>query len=100
MCIRDRFIAIKENYDNFDADGSGESLIIPLQNMINTLYSKDISRKVSTALKAQMESGEFKKRNLPYEMCIRDRCGRVSSQDALPYPFVLNSSTKQEVLRI
>ena len=58
-----RFIAIKENYDNFDADGSGESLIIPLQNMINTLYSKDISRKVSTALKAQMESGEFKKRN-------------------------------------
>ena len=61
-----RFIAIKENYDNFDADGSGESLIIPLQNMINTLYSKDISRKVSTALKAQMESGEFKKRNLPY----------------------------------
>ena len=61
-----RFIAIKENYDNFDTDGSGESLIIPLQNMINTLYSKDISRKVSTALKAQMESGEFKKRNLPY----------------------------------
>ena len=60
------FIAIKENYDNFDTDGSGESLIIPLQNMINTLYSKDISRKVSTALKAQMESGEFKKRNLPY----------------------------------
>ena len=50
-----RFIAIKENYDNFDADGSGESLIIPLQNMINTLYSKDISRKVSTALKAQMK---------------------------------------------
>ena len=27
-----RFIAIKENYDNFDTDGSGESLIIPLQN--------------------------------------------------------------------
>ena len=40
-----RFIAIKENYDNFDTDGSGESLIIPLQNMINTLYSKDISRR-------------------------------------------------------
>jgi len=32
--------------------------------MINTLYSKDISRKVSTALKAQMESGEFKKPDL------------------------------------
>ena len=61
-----RFIAIKENYDNFDTDGSNESLMIPLQNMINSLYSKDISRKVSTALKAQMEQGTFQKRNLPY----------------------------------
>lgn len=34
--------------------------------MINALYSKDISRKVSTALKAQMEQGTFQKRNLPY----------------------------------
>ena len=61
-----RFIAIKEHYDNFDTDSSNESLMIPLQNMINALYSKDISRKVSTALKAQMEQGTFQKRNLPY----------------------------------
>ena len=31
-----------------------------------TAREAPISRKVSTALKAQMESGEFKKRNLPY----------------------------------
>ena len=61
-----RFISIKENFDSFDTDGNSESILIPLQNMVNSLYSKDISRKVSTALKAQMESGEFKKRNLPY----------------------------------
>lgn len=61
-----RFIAIKEHYDSFDTDGSSESLIIPLQNMINALYSKDISRKVSTALRSQMEQGTFRKRNLPY----------------------------------
>ena len=61
-----RFISIKENFDSFDTDGNSESLLVPLQNMVNSLYSKDISRKVSTALKAQMESGEFKKRNLPY----------------------------------
>lgn len=51
-------------------DGDSEDLEdeedIPLQNMINALYSKDISRKVSTALKAQMEQGTFRKRNLPY----------------------------------
>lgn len=61
-----RFISVKERYDSFDTDGSNESLVIPLQNMINSLYSKDISRKVSAALKVQMEQGTFRKRNLPY----------------------------------
>ncbi len=35
-----RFIAIKEHYDNFWMDGSNESLMIPLQNMINALYRR------------------------------------------------------------
>ena len=61
-----RYISIKEHYDSFAADGENEDLLIPLQNMVNSLYSKDISRKVSTALKAQMEQGTFRKRNLPY----------------------------------
>src|SRR5574344_2038876 len=43
-----RFISVKEQFDTFATDGSNESLMIPLQNLINDLYSKDISRKVST----------------------------------------------------
>lgn len=42
------------------------ALHLPERRMFNALYSKDISRKVSTALKAQMEQGTFRKRNLPY----------------------------------
>ena len=37
-----RFISIKEMYDSFDAAEGNESLVIPLQNMINSLYAKDI----------------------------------------------------------
>lgn len=81
-----RFIAIKEHYDNFDTDGSNESLIIPLQNMINALYSKDISRKVSTALKAQMEQGTFHKRNLPYGyQWNAERSGMVIDEETAQY---------------
>ena len=81
-----RFIAIKEHYDNFDTDGSDESLIIPLQNMINALYSKDISRKVSTALKAQMEQGTFHKRNLPYGyQWNAERSGMVIDEETAQY---------------
>jgi len=81
-----RFISIKEVYDNFDNDGSNESLMIPLQNMINALYSKDISRKVSTALKAQMEQGTFRKRNLPHGYKWNDeRSNMVIDEDSAKF---------------
>ena len=81
-----RFISIKEHYDSFDTDGSNESLMIPLQNMINALYSKDISRKVSTALKAQMEQGTFQKRNLPYGYKWDDEhTNMVIDEETAPY---------------
>ena len=61
-----RFIAVKEQYDSFTADKTNESLMIPLQNMINDLYSKDISRKVSSALKAQRDQGTYTVHRLAY----------------------------------
>ena len=61
-----RFISIKENFDNFTCGGSVESLSVSLQNLVNAIYSRDISKKVSTALRAQMETGSFRNRHLPY----------------------------------
>src|SRR5699024_8282977 len=54
--------------------------------MINALYSKDISRKVSTALKAQMEQGTFQKRNLPYGYrWNEDHTNMVIDEETAPY---------------
>ena len=61
-----RFISVKENFDNFTCGGSMESLSVSLQNLVNAIYSRDISKKVSTALRAQMETGRFRNRNLSY----------------------------------
>lgn len=61
-----RFIAINEQYDSFTTDRTNEALMIPLQNMINSLYAKDISRKVSTTLRASMKNGTFKQPVLAY----------------------------------
>lgn len=81
-----RFIAIKENFDSFAADGSNESLVIPLQNLINDLYSKDISRKVFTALRIQMENGEFRWRKLPYGyMWNEDRTNIIPNEATAPF---------------
>lgn len=61
-----RFISVKEQYDSFATDGSCDSLAIPLQNLINDYYSKDISRKVSAALKVRMENGTYTWHNPPF----------------------------------
>lgn len=61
-----RFISVKENFDNFNCDGTVDSLSVTLQNLVNAMYSRDISKKVSTALRAQMEAGSFRNRHLPY----------------------------------
>ncbi len=61
-----RFISVKENFDNFTCGNAMESLSVSLQNLVNAIYSRDISKKVSTALRAQMETGSFRNRNLPY----------------------------------
>lgn len=61
-----RFISVKERFDTFKVDKSNESLMVPLQNLINDLYSKDISRKIKAAFHVQMEEGTFRWRTLPY----------------------------------
>jgi len=81
-----RFIAIKENYDSFHTNGKNEELMLSLQDMINTFYSKDISRKVSTALRTQMEQGTFRLRNLPYGYRWNEgHTGMVIDEEAAQY---------------
>lgn len=59
-----RFISVNDLYDSSSGDDSALKLLI--HSLVNELYSKDISRKVSTALRSQMAEGSFHKRNLPY----------------------------------
>lgn len=81
-----RFISIKERYDSFTVDSTNEALMIPLQNMINALYSKDISRKVSSALRTQMEDGTMKKYNPPYGyMWNEDRTQLIIDEETAPF---------------
>ncbi len=85
-----RFIAINEQYDSFGVQGQGESLMIPLQNMINNLYAKDISRKVFTAHRTRMTAGSFKRSTLPYGYMLDEtRCQVLVDEVAAPYVRLL-----------
>ena len=54
-----RFIAINDNFDTLTAERSNDGYIIPLKNIINDVYSKDIARKSASALATKQQRGEF-----------------------------------------
>ena len=54
-----RFIAINDNFDTLTAERSSDGYIVPLKNIMNAVYSKDISRKICSALSVKQNNGEF-----------------------------------------
>lgn len=61
-----RFISITDGYDSLTCDDAESALMIPLKNMINDVYAKDISRKIITSFRARQEKGEFLPAFAPY----------------------------------
>lgn len=93
-----RFISVKENFDNFTCGNAMESLSVSLQNLVNAMYSRDISKKVSTALRAQMETGKFRNRNLPYGyLWNEDKTAYVVDEDAAAVVRQIFEWKRQEV---
>lgn len=58
-----RFIAVTDGYDS---NKSGEELLVPLKNMVNEMYSKDLSKKVKTAFETMRKNGEYPAGSVPY----------------------------------
>lgn len=61
-----RLISVADRYDSFETDGSANSLLIPIKNLINSYYSKDISRKVSSAVHARQLAAAHIPSMIPY----------------------------------
>lgn len=54
-----RFVALTDNFDTLHAERAGDGYIVPLKNMLNEMYSRDMSKKVSTALREKQKRGEL-----------------------------------------
>ena len=61
-----RFISITDGYDSISPDFTDEALIIPLRNIINEGYAKDISIKVSSAFETRKKQGKYMAKNPVY----------------------------------
>lgn len=54
-----RFISVCENIDSYLNRASIEDIIFPLKNIMNEVYCKDISKKITTALSIMKKEGKF-----------------------------------------
>lgn len=54
-----RFIAINDHVDSFLRPSEMDSILIPLKNILNDSYSRDLSVKVKSAMTAIRKRGEF-----------------------------------------
>ena len=54
-----RFIAVNDGFDTLTAQRGADGYLVPLKNLINKVYSKDISRKSGSALAAKQKNGDF-----------------------------------------
>lgn len=70
-----RFIAINDNYDSKDYQGSIAGMDVNFKNLLYDLYSKDLSQKVRASLAARKEKGLYVSASSPfgYEKDQEDR---------------------------
>lgn len=61
-----RFISINDNYDSINEMTDSEMFLIPIKNIINDNYCRDISVKIRSQLKTKMELGQCVKSSAPY----------------------------------
>lgn len=61
-----RFIAISDGYDSENLKPEDTGLLLPLKNIINASYAKDLSQKVSSARHVQRGRGEFTGSVVPF----------------------------------
>ncbi|MFT4007251.1 MAG: recombinase family protein [Lacrimispora sp.] len=54
-----RFVAVTDHFDTLSPESGKDGYIIPLKNLINHIYVKDISQKTGSALIAKQKNGEF-----------------------------------------
>lgn len=78
-----RFISINDHYDSGRSQGNTADLDVNFKNLFYDLYSKDLSQKVKTSLRARKEGGQYVSGNAPfgYEKAPDDRHMLVICED-------------------
>ena len=68
-----RFISINDNFDSMDGNKNGD-IMVPLKNMINEMYARDVQRKTMAIFRAKEKKGERGFMAVPYGYVVDPDC--------------------------
>ncbi len=68
-----RFISVNDHFDTDAACNENKTLEIALKNLVNDMYAKDVSKRVSTVRRQEVERGKFTGSNAPYGYVVNDK---------------------------
>lgn len=98
-----RFIAINDEFDNI-RQSDVDSLAVPIKNMVNSLYAKDISKKISLSYQMRREKGIPTSWCTPYGYQLNQQGNKFeATEDAkwvkLIYQWYLAGVSTNEIAR-
>ncbi len=95
-----RFIAVTDGYDSTK---SGEELLMPIKNMINEMYVKDLTKKMKSGHRAMWQKGQYTGRSVPYGYRKENRYlvpdERAVSNVKKIYELFLAGNSRKEIAR-
>lgn len=82
-----RFIAVNSSYDSNDYIGKTIGLDVSINNLLNSLYSKDLSKKLTSALQTKWKQGKSTAGRVPfgYKKDKTDTSKWLIDEDAAKY---------------
>ncbi len=101
-----RFISINDHYDSECYQGRVMDFDVNFKNLLYDLYSKDLSQKVKTSLRARKESGQYVSGSAPfgYEKSSDERhtlvvCEEEAQVVQLIFSFALQGMTSSQIAK-
>ena len=61
-----RFISVNDSFDSAECDGMTGGLNVALKNVMNSMYSRDLSNKVRSAMRTRARSGQYMSSKVAY----------------------------------
>lgn len=77
-----------DRYDSMNSSVDELTMTVPLKNMINELYAKDLSQKICTSIHARMDKGEFLQGRLCYGYMRQHKGDLTLAPDPVTSPYV------------